>query len=71
MDLERFAGPSVPGDYDLLAGAFAPYKRGDLAIEACRRLGRRLVVVGTGQQERLLRRQAGPGAEFRGWVGEG
>jgi glycosyltransferase involved in cell wall biosynthesis len=70
VDLERFSAGGGPRDYDLLAGAFAPYKRGDLAIEASRRLGRRLVVVGTGQQEPVLRRQAGPGTEFRGWVGD-
>jgi glycosyltransferase involved in cell wall biosynthesis len=77
-DLSRFggaAGPPGPGPgtaqargYYLLAGAFAPNKRGDLAVEACRRLGRRLVVVGSGQEERTLRRLAAPGTEFRGWV---
>ena len=35
--------------------AFAPYKRLDLAIEACNRLGRKLVVIGTGQDEKRLR----------------
>jgi glycosyltransferase involved in cell wall biosynthesis len=76
VDLARFgraADSPDPGtartrDYYLLAGAFAPNKRGALAVEACRRLERRLVVVGSGQEERALRRLAPPGTEFRGWV---
>ena len=68
VDLARFSPAHAERAYDLLAGAFAPYKRADLAIEACRRLGRRLVVVGSGQEEAKLRRLAGDGTEFRGWV---
>ena len=68
VDLARFEPRRGERAYDLLAGAFAPYKRADLAIEACRRLGRRLVVVGSGQEEAKLRRLAGDGVEFRGWV---
>jgi len=69
VELDRFTPATGPRDYYLLAGAMAPYKRGDLAIEACRRMGRRLVVAGTGQLEPALRRLAGPGVEFRaGWI---
>jgi glycosyltransferase involved in cell wall biosynthesis len=60
---------SADGPY-LLAGALAPYKRGDLALAACRDLGRRLLVIGSGQEGERLRRQAGPDVEFRGWTGE-
>ena len=70
VDLARFAIARGTRDYDLLAGAFAPYKRADLAIAACRRLGRRLVVVGSGQEEKRLRAIAGDGVEFRGWVSD-
>ncbi len=70
VELPRFAPGDGPGDYYLLAGAMAPYKRADLALEACRRLGRRLVVVGTGQEEGALRRSARGDAEFRGWVAD-
>ncbi|HEX3313267.1 MAG TPA: glycosyltransferase, partial [Gemmataceae bacterium] len=51
----------------LVVSAFAPYKRLDLAIDACRKLGRKLVVIGTGQAERKLRAAAGPAVEFLGW----
>jgi len=71
VELARFAPGEARRDYYLLAGAMAPYKRGDLAIEACTRLGRRLVVAGTGQQAEQLQRLAAPGIEFReGWVSD-
>ena len=54
-------------DYYLVVSAFAPYKRIDLAVAACRRLGRKLVIVGTGQDERPLRSMAGPDVTFLGW----
>ena len=60
--------PPVPReDYYLVVSAFAPYKRLDLAIDACRQLGRKLVVIGTGQDERRLRSLAGPETTFLGW----
>ncbi|MGD9127015.1 MAG: glycosyltransferase [Planctomycetia bacterium] len=51
----------------LYVGALAPYKRVDLAIEACNRLERPLVVVGSGQAEAKLRAMAGPTVEMLGW----
>ena len=54
-------------DYYLVISAFAPYKRVDLAIEACNRLGRRLVVIGSGQDAKRLKALAGPAVEFLGW----
>lgn len=54
-------------DYYLILSAFAPYKRLDLALTACARLGRRLVVIGSGQDEARLRRLGGATAEFLGW----
>jgi glycosyltransferase involved in cell wall biosynthesis len=54
-------------DYYLVVSALAPYKRFDLAIQACRKLGRRLVVIGSGQHAARLQALAGPNVEFRGW----
>jgi glycosyltransferase involved in cell wall biosynthesis len=56
-------------DYYLVVSAFAPYKRIDQAIEACNRLKRRLVIVGTGQDEKRLRKLAGHTVQFAGWQG--
>jgi glycosyltransferase involved in cell wall biosynthesis len=54
-------------DYYLVVSAFAPYKRVDLALAACQRLGRPLVVIGSGQDEARLRSLAGEGVTFLGW----
>ena len=54
-------------DFYLVVSAFAPYKRIDLAIDACSRLGKRLVVIGSGQDEARLRRQTTGDVEFLGW----
>lgn len=54
-------------DYYLLFSAFAPYKRLDIAIAACNRLKKRLVVIGSGQDEKKLKRLAGPTVTFLGW----
>ena len=58
-------------DFYLVVSALAPYKRFDLAVEACRRLGRRLVVIGSGQELARLKAAAGPQATFLGWQPDG
>lgn len=64
--IERFfpSLQSVKEDYFLVAGAFVSYKRFDLAIEACNRLGLSLKVIGDGPDEKRLRKMAGPRTEF-------
>jgi glycosyltransferase involved in cell wall biosynthesis len=57
-----------PGDYYLAIGRMVGYKRFDLAISACTKLGRRLKVIGGGPQERALRQMAGPTVQFLGRV---
>ncbi len=57
-----------PEDFYLIVSAFAPYKRVDIALEAFRRLKKRLVVIGSGQEEKRLRAMAGPLVEFKGWT---
>jgi glycosyltransferase involved in cell wall biosynthesis len=61
------AAPVRREDFYLAVSACAPYKRLDLAVEACHRLGRRLVVIGSGQDEKRLRTLAGPAVAFLGW----
>jgi glycosyltransferase involved in cell wall biosynthesis len=68
VDTDYYHPAPVPREnYYLVVSAFAPYKRLDLAIGACTQLGRQLVVIGTGQQERRLRALAGPTVHFLGW----
>jgi glycosyltransferase involved in cell wall biosynthesis len=67
VDVSRFRVDEAPGEFYLVVSALTPYKRVDLAVEACNRLGRRLVVVGTGSEDRRLRALAGPTVELLGW----
>jgi glycosyltransferase involved in cell wall biosynthesis len=68
VDTDFYTPTAEPrGDHYLIVSAFAPYKRFDLAVEACTKLGRRLVVVGTGQDAARLKSLAGPTVTFLGW----
>lgn len=55
-----------PEDFYLVVSRLVPYKRVDLAIEACNRLGRRLVIVGDGSERARLESMAGPTVTFLG-----
>jgi glycosyltransferase involved in cell wall biosynthesis len=57
-------------DYYLVFGRVVPYKRVDLAVAACARLGRRLEVAGDGRALEATRAQAKEGTEFLGKVSE-
>lgn len=71
VDLEALPlATTPPGDYLLVLSALVPYKRVDLAVQAATRMGRRLVVVGTGPEAGRLAGMAGPTVEFRGWVSD-
>lgn len=59
--------PVARDEFYLCVSALAPYKKIDLAIAACRKLGRRLVVIGAGPERRRLARMAGSGVELLGW----
>jgi glycosyltransferase involved in cell wall biosynthesis len=57
-DVDRFTIGSGAGDYFFIASRLLPYKRIDLAIEAARLAGVKLLVAGTGPAERELRARA-------------
>jgi glycosyltransferase involved in cell wall biosynthesis len=57
-------------DYYLAVGQLVDYKRMDLAILACNRLGRRLRVVGEGEQYARLKKLAGSSVTFCGSLSE-
>ena len=73
IDLDRFASDEPLGDSYLIVSRLMPYKRIDLAIEACNLLGRRLVIIGDGPDRQRLQRIAGPrssswdGSRTRWW----
>ncbi len=68
VDVERFRvlPPGEVEDFYLMVSALVPYKRVDVAIEAFRRTGRRLRIVGAGPEEKRLKALAGGAVEFLG-----
>jgi glycosyltransferase involved in cell wall biosynthesis len=61
------AQPAEREDFYLVVSALAPYKRFDLAVDACTRLGRKLVLIGSGQDYAKLKAASGPNVTFLGW----
>jgi glycosyltransferase involved in cell wall biosynthesis len=57
-------------DYYLTAGRMVGTKRVDILVEACNRLGRKLLVVGAGREKDKWRALAGPTVEFTGRVSD-
>ena len=66
IDLDRAVLDGAPGEHYLCAGRLVGYKRTELLMGACERLGRPLRIAGTGPEEARLRRLAGPGVTFLG-----
>ena len=66
VDTDYFcpADPPCNEDFYLAVSSLEPYKRIDLAIDAFRRLPRRLVVAGSGSQRKDLLRSAPPNVSF-------
>ena len=53
-------------DFYLMVGELVSYKRADIAIEACNRLGRKLIVIGGGETLKRCRKLAGPTVKLMG-----
>lgn len=66
VDVDEFHVADAVEDYYLMTGRHVGYKRIDLAIEACERLGRRLIITGTGPDTESLKRRAGKNTLFVG-----
>jgi glycosyltransferase involved in cell wall biosynthesis len=71
VDVDRFT-PSPKGDRSgyVLWGRHVPYKRFDLAIEACNQLGAQLTIIGSGPDTERLKRLAGPTITFTGRISD-
>lgn len=67
VETKRFSLAEGPGSYYLMASALVPYKRVDLAVEAFNQLGKKLVVVGSGDCHKSLKAIAKDNIEFVGW----
>jgi glycosyltransferase involved in cell wall biosynthesis len=53
-------------DYFVTLSSLTPYKKVDMAIAACNRLGKRLIVIGDGPDRARLEKIAGPSVKFAG-----
>jgi glycosyltransferase involved in cell wall biosynthesis len=66
VDVEHFLGCArAPEDYYLVFGRVVPYKRVDLAVAACARLGRALKVAGDGRALDGVRAETPAGADIQ------
>lgn len=70
VETSAFAPSERVGDFYLVASRLLPYKRIDLAVQACSQLGLPLVVAGEGRDRRALEALAGPTVRFEGWVSQ-
>ena len=68
VDARRFDfDPTIQvEDYFLIVSRLIPYKRIDLAIDACNRLQLPLVIIGSGRDLERLKKMAGPTIRFMG-----
>lgn len=66
IDVERFSYDEPDEDYYLILSRLAPYKRLDLAIKACKKLDRPLIVIGDGVARKKLESIAGEKTLFLG-----
>lgn len=67
VNVDRFEAHPKHEGYFLIVSTLTPYKRIDLAIEVFNKLGKRLVIIGQGNDMTRLRRMAGPHIDFLGF----
>ncbi|MFZ5932917.1 MAG: glycosyltransferase [Patescibacteria group bacterium] len=71
VEIDEFTdGEEAKKKFFLVAGRLVPYKRVDLAVNAFNKLGYPLLVVGTGSEERKIRRLAKENIKFVGEVSD-
>ena len=66
VSLSSFSIGTGPGDFYLVVSPLVAYKRIDLAVAACSKLNRQLVVIGSGAELERLRQIAGSVVTFLG-----
>lgn len=66
IDVNRFTTDEPDEDFYLILSRLVSYKQLDLAAEACKKLNRRLIVIGDGPDRKRLEQLAGEKTEFLG-----
>lgn len=67
VEVDRFRASDSHSDYFLIVSTLAPYKKIDLAVQLFNKIGRKLVIIGDGQQRQYLEDIAGDNIEFLGF----
>lgn len=70
VDIKRFKFSSEIENFYLIVSALVPYKRIDLAIETFNKLGKKLLIIGTGNCEKDLKKEAASNIQFLGWLSD-
>ncbi len=74
VNIARFATPksqiSIPRSGFLAGGRLTPYKRNDIAVQACSELKLPLTVYGDGPDRKRLQAMAGPSFTFTGFISD-
>ncbi|MEW6196924.1 MAG: glycosyltransferase [Bacteroidota bacterium] len=67
VDTTLFQLSEKNDNYFLIVSALVPYKKVDIAIEAFNKLGKKLLIVGTGPESEKLKSISKSNIEFLGW----
>jgi glycosyltransferase involved in cell wall biosynthesis len=74
VDLQLFKKTKrSPEDWFLIVTALVPYKKTELAIQACQELGQKLKIIGKGPEEKklkLLAKKLGADVQFLGFISD-
>lgn len=70
VDTDRCRPNSKNNDFFLTGGRLVPYKRFDIPVRACTRLGLPLVIFGDGPTKKSLEKIAGPTIKFVGRISD-
>ena len=67
VSVDSFIISDAPAEYYLMVGQLTGYKKVDLAVRAFNASGKKLIVIGAGEQLKLLREIAGENVEVLGY----
>lgn len=67
VDVKRFQNSIEDDGYYLVVSRLVPYKRIDLAVQACNQLNKKLIVIGNGEENEKLEHIAGPTIKLLGY----
>ena len=67
VNVGDFQNNNKPGDFYLMVGQLVSYKKTELAVEAFNRSGKKLVIIGEGEELNNLKKKAPTNVKLMGW----